>query len=278
VTFGDLDVQPLSDGTMRLDGGAMFGVVPRSLWERRATPDAKNRIRLALRPLLIRRPGHVVLVDTGVGDKLDRKFTDLFGLDRSRHLDHALAGVGLTAVDVDIVILTHLHFDHAGGATARVGDTLVPRFPRARYVVRRGEWEDARSPDERSRASYLPDNFLPLADAGVLDLVDHDAEIVPGVRLRRTGGHTAHHQMVQISGGGRTAVFAADLLPTVAHLDLPWIMSYDLYPLDTLAYKRKFLAEAVEGEYAIFFEHDPDIAGGLIRVDGRHYRVDPLEI
>ena len=165
------------------------------------------------------------------------------------------------------MLASHLHFDHAGGFTVRatMPARIVPRFPRARYVVRTAEWEDATHPHERNRASYLQENFVPLATAGVLDLVPGDETIMPGVRVVRTGGHTMHHQIVMIESGGRTAVFAADLIPTTAHVDEPWIMGYDLYPMDTLAFKRTFVREAIDREYLIFFEHDPDVAAGYIR-------------
>lgn len=272
MQFGDFELVPLFDGVFRLDGGAMFGVVPKPLWEKRARPDERNRIALGLRPLLVRGT-QTMIIDAGIGGKMDDKSVSIYGVDRTRHLAGSLASAGVRADDIDIVLASHLHFDHAGGFTRTDGTgRLVPAFPNARYVVRTGEWEDATHPHERNRASYLPENFLPLADAGVLDLVPADAEIVPGVRVVRTGGHTMHHQIVLIESAGRTAIFAADLIPTTAHVDVPWIMGYDLYPMDTLTFKRRFLREAIEREYLVFFEHDPAIAAGYIRErDGRKY-------
>ena len=205
-----------------------------------------------------------------------RSSAEIYGLDRARHLDHALAEAGLSPEDIDIVLATHLHFDHAGGFTMRDRNgRLRPRFPRAQYVVRRGEWDDANHPNERNRASYLADNYVPLAEAGVLQLVDDDQTIMPGVKVRRTGGHTMHHQMVIIESGGRAAAFVADLIPTTAHLPGAWIMGFDLYPMDTLAAKNAFVAEAIDREMLVFFEHDPSIAAGYIReVDGKR-RVVP---
>jgi glyoxylase-like metal-dependent hydrolase (beta-lactamase superfamily II) len=276
MKFGAFRLDPLFDGFFRLDGGAMFGVVPKPLWERRAPADERNRILMAMRPLLIRVDGRHVLIDAGVGEKMRPKDADIYGFDRREALDQSLAAAGLTASDIDLVIATHLHFDHAGGFTVADAGGLRPRFPRARYLVRRGEWEDAIDPNERNRASYFVENYVPLQEAGVLDLHDDDVEPLPGVRVCRTGGHTMHHQLVRIDSGGRTAVFVADLLPTTAHLDLPWIMGYDLYPMDTLAYKRRFLREAIEREYVIFFEHDPSTAAGVIREkDGRRF-VEPV--
>jgi glyoxylase-like metal-dependent hydrolase (beta-lactamase superfamily II) len=278
VRFGDLELLPLTDGTFRLDGGAMFGVVPKPLWQKRAPADDRNRIRLGLRPLVVRGE-RTLLIDAGIGGKMDEKSIEIYAIDRSRHLDHALADAGVRREDIDIVLASHLHFDHAGGFTTRDDrGRLVPAFPRARYVVRTAEWEDAMHPHERNRASYLAENFAPLAEAGVLDLVDGDDPIMPGVRVVRTGGHTMHHQIVMIESGGRTAVFAADLMPTAAHVDEPWIMGYDLYPMDTLAFKRGFVREAIAGQYLIFFEHDPDIAAGYIREEGGRKRIEPLQV
>jgi glyoxylase-like metal-dependent hydrolase (beta-lactamase superfamily II) len=276
MRLGALDLVPLSDGFFSLDGGAMFGVVPKALWQRRAPADDRNRIRMGMRPLLVRAGRLRVLIDAGIGDKMSEKDADIYAIDRHEHLDDALSGAGLTAADIDVVLATHLHFDHAGGFTARVDGALRPRFPRARYVVREGEWNDATHPHERNRASYLPENFLPLQDAGVIDFVKEDGEVLPGLSVWRTGGHTMHHQIVRIESEGQTAVFAADLIPTTAHVDLPWIMAYDLYPMDTLAYKKQFLREAIEREYVIFFEHDPKVAAGIIRQrDGKTF-VEPL--
>jgi glyoxylase-like metal-dependent hydrolase (beta-lactamase superfamily II) len=272
MTFGDLELIPLLDGYFRLDGGAMFGVVPKPLWEKRVAADEKNRILLGLRPLVVRGE-RTLIIDAGIGDKIDAKFAGIYGVDRARHLAHSMADAGLSEDDIDIALASHLHFDHVGGFTARDGSgALVPRFRRARYIARTAEWDDAIHPHERNRASYLGEHFLPLKEAGVLELLPGDDQIMPGVRVERTGGHTMHHQVVIIESAGRTAVFAADMIPTTAHVDEPWIMGYDLYPMDTLAFKRRFIREAIEGEYLIFFEHDPAVAAGYIREkDGRKY-------
>jgi glyoxylase-like metal-dependent hydrolase (beta-lactamase superfamily II) len=276
MRFGAFNLISLSDGVFRLDGGAMFGVVPKTLWERRAPADERNRIVMGLRPLLIQTNGRNVLVDAGIGNKMSAKDVEIYGIDRSDNLDHALARAGLRSDDIDLVIASHLHFDHAGGFTIRDGSEPRPRFSRARYAVRRQEWEDATHPHERNRASYLPENFLPLETARVVDFHDADGDLLPGIGVRRTGGHTMHHQMITITSEGRTAVFAADLLPTTAHVDTPWIMAYDLYPMDTLQFKKQFVREAIDGEYVIFFEHDPKVAAGIIREkDGKRF-VEPI--
>ncbi len=276
-TLGELELVSLFDGFFRLDGGAMFGVVPKPLWEKKTTPDDRNRILLAMRPLVVRGV-RTMLIDAGLGDKDDEKFHEIYGVDRTRNLDHTLAEAGLAPEDIDIVVATHLHFDHAGGFTTKGPDGRVrPRFPRAQYVVRRGEWDDALHTNERNRASYIPDNYVPLAEAGVLQLVDDDQTIMPGVKVRRTGGHNRHHQMVMMESGGKTAAFVAELIPTVAHLGEPWIMGYDLYPMETLASKKAFYQEAGEKNPLVFFEHDPAISAGYIREENGKRRVVPAQ-
>jgi glyoxylase-like metal-dependent hydrolase (beta-lactamase superfamily II) len=276
VRFGDFDVTPLVDGFFRLDGGAMFGSVPKVLWERRAPADEKNRITLGLRPLLVRTPEHVILIDAGIGAKMSEKEAAIYAIDRRPGLEAALASAGVTPDDVDVVIASHLHFDHVGGLTTRLGDgTIVPAFRRATHYIRRAEWEDATHPHERNRASYLAENFVPLREAGVVSFIEEDVELLPGIRVVRTGGHTMHHQLIRLESGGRVGVFVADLMPTAAHVDAPWIMGYDLYPMDTLTFKKRFLAEAVAGEYVIFFEHDPAMAAGIIRSSNGRLSVEP---
>jgi methylmalonyl-CoA epimerase len=273
--LGDLELVSLSDGIIRLDGGSMFGSVPKALWQQQAPADARNRITMAMRPLIV-RGARTMLIDAGVGGKDSDKFHDMFGIDRTRSLAVTMAEAGIAPEEIDIVLASHLHFDHAGGFTYRdAAGRLRPTFPRAQYIVRRGEWDDATHPHERNRASYLADNYLPLAEAGVLQLVDDDATIMPGVKVRRTGGHCMHHQMVLIESKGRTAAFVADLIPTTAHVPAAWIMGFDLYPMDTLAAKKQFVKEAIEQETLVFFEHDPAIAAGYIREQNGKRSVQP---
>jgi methylmalonyl-CoA epimerase len=264
-SLGGMELVSVCDGFFRLDGGSMFGTVPKPLWEMKTPADARNRIALAMRPLIV-RGARTMIIDAGVGDKDTDEFRDLYGVDRARTLEHTLAEAGIAPEEIDIVVASHLHFESAGGFTVRdLNGRVRPRFPRAQYVARRGEWDEATHARERNRASYLPDNYVPLADAGVLQLVDDDRTIMPGVTVRRTGGHTMHHQMVLIESGGKTAAFVAGMMPTVAHAPDLWITGYDLYPMDTLASKKRFAQEAVEGEILVFFEHDPAIAAGYIR-------------
>jgi methylmalonyl-CoA epimerase len=272
LTWGEVELVSLHDGLFRLDGGAMFGVVPRTLWETQALPDQRNRILLGMRPLVVEAAWGRMVIDCGAGDKMTAKQRDIYALDRRQHLDHALAEAGLSADDIQLALATHLHWDHFGGATTRHDGRLAPRFRRARYVIRAAEWHDATHTHERNRASYIRDDFLPLQDAGVIEWFNEDRTIRPGVRVVRTGGHTGQHQIVFIESGGRTAVFVADLIPTTAHIHDAWIMGYDLFPMETLAFKQRFIREAIDREYLIFFEHDPVVAAGYIRErEGRRF-------
>jgi methylmalonyl-CoA epimerase len=273
--LGDLELISVADGVIRLDGGAMFGTVPKVLWEKPFPPDDRNRITLAMRPLIV-RGARTMLIDAGVGGKDNAKFHDIFGIDRTRSLQVTMAEAGVSPEDIDIVLASHLHFDHAGGFTYRDASGKVrPTFPKAQYIVRRGEYEDAMHTHERNRASYLADNYVPLAEAGVLQMVDDDATIMPGVKVRRTGGHCMHHQAVMIESQGKTAAFAADLIPTTAHIAAAWIMGFDLYPVDTLVAKKQFVKEAIEKQTLVFFEHDPAVAAGYIQEQNGKIVVQP---
>ena len=274
-TLGDLELISLFDGFMRLDGGALFGIVPRPVWSATLPPDDKNRVRLAMRPLVV-RGARTMLIDAGIGDKANETLFDRYGEVRDRSFDQLLAAAGLRPEDIDIVLASHLHFDHAGGFTVRdAGGRLRPRFPRARYVFRRGEWEDATHPHDRNRWSYVADDLLPLAEAGVLELVDENQTIMPGVRVRLTGGHTMHHQLVSIESAGKRAVYLGDVVPTVAHLAPNWIMGIDLYPVDTLLEKQAILKEAADTRAMLFFYHDPAIAAATIVDDDGTFRPIP---
>ena len=283
-TVGSLRVHALQAGLQMLDGGAMFGVVPKNLWERKIPADAKNRIPLGMRCLLIEHPDALVLVDTGVGDKESEKFTAIYGIENSpvgavgpTQLESALAEAGFAAADVDIVINSHLHFDHAGGNTRRGEDgAAVLTFPNARYVVRRGEWDWAHFPNERTSASYFGHNYDPVSAAGRLDLVDDDRELLPGISLRRTPGHTPHHQGILVESEGERLFYLADLAPTAAHVPLPWIMAYDVEPLVTLETKRRFWAEAAAERWTVVFEHDATHAFGRIVAEGKGYSCEVL--
>jgi glyoxylase-like metal-dependent hydrolase (beta-lactamase superfamily II) len=269
MKFGELEFHILTDGTFRLDGGAMFGVIPKPMWERVAPADERNRIALAMNSLLIHADGQTILVETGAGDKWDAKRRDIYAFEGQR-LPERLAERGVRLEDVDIVVNTHLHFDHCGWNTRMVNGKAVPVFPNARYVVQLGELEHARHPTERDQASYFPDNFEPIAASDQWWLIQSDTEIAPGVELLRVPGHTRDMMCVRLSGGGQTAIFLADLVPTSAHLGLPWIMGFDLYPMVTLENKRKWLAEIARRGWLTLFGHDVKMpAARLQEADGK---------
>ena len=260
LQVGKFRLFPIKDGSFRLDGGAMFGVVPKTLWNREIPADELNRIPLALGVLLIQTPqGRLILVDTGLSSKYDNnpKFKKLYAVERPKTLRDHLNSMGISPKDISLVVNTHLHFDHAGGNTEFSGGGIpVPAFPNARYLIQKEEWEDASHPHERNQASYFKENFEPLDGARLVDLVEGEYEIEPGLKVVRSGGHTRGHQCVQIESEGEIAVFLGDLIPTSAHLPLPWIMGYDLYPVDTLEFKRSMLKKATDENWTLIFQHD----------------------
>ncbi len=265
--LGGIRIHALEAGLQWLDGGAMFGVVPKPLWERRIPADERNRIPLALRCLLIEAPDALVLVDTGIGNKDDERFRELYGVANEgspTRLEDAIRAAGFLPGDVDIVLNTHLHFDHAGGNTVLLDGDIVPAFPGARYVVQKGEFDFAHSGNERIRASYLARNIDPVATAGLQDFVEGEATITRGVRVVPTPGHTPYHHSVLIESEGAVGCYLADVCPTSAHLPLPWIMGYDLEPLVTLESKRGLWARAREEDWLLMFEHDPHVPWGRL--------------
>jgi glyoxylase-like metal-dependent hydrolase (beta-lactamase superfamily II) len=277
LKLGQLEFHVLVDGHLGLDGGAMFGVIPKPMWEKKIPADASNRITLAMNCLLIRAGGKTILVETGAGDKWDAKRRDIFALD-GPHLTKRLLDYGIHPQEIDIVINTHLHFDHCGGNTRVEKDKVVAAFPHARYVVQRGEFEHAKNPTERDRASYMLENYAPLEPAGKWSLLVDDRAIAPGVELIRIPGHTANMQCVKLTGGDQTAFFFADLVPTTAHLALPWIMGYDLYPMTTLENKKKWIPEAIREGWIALFAHDPKVPAAYLRERDGKWEAEPVTI
>jgi glyoxylase-like metal-dependent hydrolase (beta-lactamase superfamily II) len=268
MRLGNFELTTLSDGTFALDGGQMFSVVPKPLWEKKLPADSRNRVRLALRCLLVRTNRYNVLIETGMGDKFSEKFADIYGLEKFTTLPADLKKTGLRPEDIDIVINTHLHFDHCGWNTRREGDKVIPTFSRARYFIQAGEWEHALHPTERDQASYVTESFR-LAEAQT-ELLEGDQEIIPGIRVEVFPGHTRDLQCVWIESEGKQACFVSDLVPTRAHLPYPWITSFDLYPLETLANKQRLLPQLVEQETLAVFPHDLEVPWArLAEQDGR---------
>ena len=267
-TVGDIRIHAVEAGFIRLDGGAMFGVVPRPLWEKRIAPDDRNRIPLALRCLLVEAPEALILVDTGTGNKEDEKFRDIYGVENEgdpTRLEDGIRAAGFAPEDVEIVVNTHLHFDHAGGNTLRRPDgTVEPAFPRARYVVQRGEFEFAHSKNPRIRASYIHANFEPVYEAGLWEFVEGEHHLTDGVRLLPTPGHTPHHQSVLVESQGERACYLADVCPTTAHVPVPWVMGFDVEPLRTVNSKEELWGRARDESWLLVFEHDPEIPWGRL--------------
>jgi len=277
IRVGDFDVFGLREGFFLLDGGAMFGVVPKTLWEKLCPADGQNRIRLGLNSLVIRTPESVVLVETGIGTKTDKKLMGITCVQTEPGLLASLAAAGFKPEDVGFVVNTHLHFDHCGGNTVRdASGRLRPTFPSARYVIQKGEWDEARNPNEREKSSYLPEDFLPLEEAGVLELVDGDREIAPGVEVIVSPGHTRRHQSVKVTSRGETLFFLGDLVPTAAHIRAAYIMSYDLYPLETLETRKKLYEQAIAEDWLLAFVHDPVNFFGKVRRRDSRYEFVPL--
>jgi len=278
LRLGDFDICGLRDGFFYLDGGAMFGVVSKTLWEKKCPADPQNRIRLALNSLLIKTPAALVLVETGIGPKLDQKLRRIYCVEQDPGLLGSLARLGFAPEEIDFVINTHLHFDHCGGNTRRnEKGEVVPMFPRARYIIQKGEWEWALNPHEREKGSYQAENFRPLADFGLLDLVDGDSPVTEGVEVMLAPGHTARHQCVKVKSGGQTLVYLGDLVPTSAHIALAYGMSYDLYPLENLESKRKLYRQAVLENWILVFVHDPVHYFGKVRKANQKFEFRPLD-
>ena len=272
MQFGDYRIEVIPDCEFRLDGGAMFGVVPRNLWSKACPPDEQNRIRMNMNCLFVEAGSERILIDTGIGDKWSEKHRAMYGIDRRRTLDESLRAIaGLGAEDISIVINTHLHFDHAGGNTLfEESGKAVAAFPNARYFVSRAEYEHAESPSERDRASYVPENWRPLRESGQLELKDAEYEVVPGLRMETHAGHNRSMQCARLERDGKTLFGFADLVPTRAHVPFAWIMGFDLYPVETLEAKKRLLPEAAREEWTCLFYHDPDEPlGRIVEQDGR---------
>jgi len=273
MQLGDYRVEIIPDTEFRLDGGAMFGVVPRNLWSRHCPPDEQNRIRMNMNCVFVDTGKHRVLIETGIGDKWSEKQAGIFGIARQRKLADSLRAIaGIEPETITIVVNTHLHFDHCGGNTEFDGSQPVPTFSNARYYFSRAEYEHAEQPSERDRASYLPENWQPLRDSGQLTLQEAIYEVVPGLTMETYPGHNRSMQCWRLVSGGQTLFGFADLVPMRAHVAYPWIMGYDLYPVETLESKRRLLPQAAREQWLCLFYHDPDAP--LCRIVERDDRLD----
>lgn len=278
MRLGDLEFVVLTDGTLRLDGGAMFGVVPKPMWEKKARADERNRILLAMHCLLIRAAGKTILVETGAGDKWNAKRRDIYAFEGSPRLPEQLAQQGVKPEDVDVVINTHLHFDHCGWDTRIVNGKVRPTFSNATYIVQRKDFEHAKAPSERDRASFLAENFMPVEEAKQWQLIEGEQQIVPGVSVFPAPGHTHAMQCVKLEGGGKTAIFLADLVPMTAHLPLAWVMGFDLFPLTTLENRKTILPQIEKNGWLALFAHDPSIRAAYLRERNGQYEAEPVSI
>jgi glyoxylase-like metal-dependent hydrolase (beta-lactamase superfamily II) len=266
LTLGDFELSIFSDGTYPLDGGAFFGVIPKIMWSRKAVADEKNYVQAGLNSLLIRTGKQNVLVETGMGNKLSERMVKFYG--QPAQLLSNLAAAGISPEDIDIVINTHLHFDHCGWNTIRDKDgKIVPTFPRAKYYAPEGEWQYARKPSDRDAISYIPDNYDPLVQSGQMTLLKGGEEILPGISVKTFPGHTASMQAVIVSNGGQTACYISDLIPTTAHIDLTWGMGFDLYPLQTIESKKQYYAKAIAEKWLTVFTHDPKTPWAYVEKD-----------
>lgn len=271
MQIGDYTLTSVNGGNFRLDGGAMHGVVPKTIWSKLVSCDAQNRCEYTTRCLLVEGKGRRVLIETGNGDKFPPKLKEIYGIDHDRSIAGALREAGVEADAIDTVVMTHMHFDHSGGATRRTpSGGFEPVFRRAQHVVQAREWQDATHPHERNKASYLAENIAPLEQAALVRRVDGETEIAPGVRVIPTPGHTAGHQSVLVGGPGSPQVlFLGDVAPTAVHVKLPWVMGYDLEPARTLESKRALFRRAAAESWIVAWGHDLEHQAGRIAIDAR---------
>jgi glyoxylase-like metal-dependent hydrolase (beta-lactamase superfamily II) len=264
LTLGDFALNILSDGTYPADGGAFFGVVPKVMWSRKVAADERNYISAGLNSLLIRTGNETVLVETGIGNKLSERMIKFYG--QPAKLLENLARAGIAPEDIDIVINTHLHFDHCGWNTiCDKNGKIIPTFPRAKYYAPEGEWQYSRRPSERDAISYISENYDPLVSSGQMILLKGGEQVVPGISVQTMPGHTAHMQAVMIESGGKKACYISDLIPTTAHIDLTWGMAFDLYPLQTIESKKQYYAQAMAEKWLTVFTHDPETPWAYIQ-------------
>jgi len=265
LTLGNFELIAVSDGLYRLDGGAFFGVIPKVMWSKKVVADENNYVATGLNSIVVRTGEHTVLIETGIGNKLPEKLAKIYG-QPAQLLDN-LSAAGIAPEDIDIVINTHLHFDHCGWNTVLRAGLPVATFPKAKYYVQEGEWQYAQRPSERDGISYMTGNYDPLVASGQMQLLRGDQEIVPGISVKVFPGHTQYMQAVIVSSGGETACYISDLIPTSAHLNLNWVMAFDLFPLQTLDSRKRYYAEAIPNKWLTIFTHDPKLPWAYVERD-----------
>jgi glyoxylase-like metal-dependent hydrolase (beta-lactamase superfamily II) len=276
-SLGNCQLFFLHDGAFSIDCGSLFGIVPKIIWEKLVNADELNRCEITINPLLVKTPEHHVLIDPGLGDKYSEKLRFIYNIKRDKTLVDSLNEIKLKPEDIDIVIATHMHFDHIGAGTkANEHGKIVPTFPNAKYYFQKGEWEDASNPDERTKATYFKENFIPLQEHGLVELIDGEVQILPQIRVEKTGGHTKHHQMVIIESDGKTAVYPGDILPSTFHLPIPYVMALDLYPVEVMEVKRKLYQRAIDRNWLVIIDHGENVRAGHIRFEEKKYHFDPL--
>lgn len=266
VSLGDFELTSLSDGIHYLDGGAYFSVVPKTLWAKKLQPDENNRVPSGLNSVLIRTGDKNILIETGIGNKLPQKMAQIYGM--PAELLDSLHGAGLAPEDIDIVINSHLHFDHCGWNTIRQNGTVKPTFPNAKYYAQEGEWQHAHE-DQRDSVSFFTENYDPLVESGQMQLLRGSAEILPGISVEIYPGHTRDMQAIYVSSGGKIACYISDLIPTSNHLDLYWLMSFDLYPVQSVESRKRFYSRAIPEKWLVMFTHDHEIPWGYLEKDER---------
>jgi len=274
MQIGKYKLSIIESGNFRLDGGAMFGIIPKVLWQKTNPPDEVNRIKLSTRHLVLQNESKKIIIDTGMGEKWDEKFKSIYAIDESASMNFALKSIGLKPDDITDVILTHLHFDHTGGSTIQNNGKLEPAFPNAKYYVQKQNYDWAVNPSDRDKGSYIQENFFPLFEKEVLNFINGNEQFDDEIDFIVINGHTFGQQMVKISDGNNTFLFCSDLMPFVSHIPLPYIMGYDLQPLVTLEEKKKILKQALDENWKLFFGHDPEIAFATIKKFGEGYIVD----
>lgn len=267
ISLGNFEMTAVSDGIYQLDGGAFFGVVPKTMWEKKVSADADNHVPVGLNSVIVRSEQHTVLIETGIGNKLPDRLIKIYG-QPAKLLDN-LSAAGVSPEDIDIVINTHLHFDHCGWNTVRRGDKFVATFPKAKYYVQEGEWQHGRRQLERDAISYISANYDPLISSGQMQLLQGDREIVPGISVKVFPGHTRHMQAVIIRSAAQTACYISDLIPTTAHLDLTWVMAFDVLPLETIESRKQYYSQAIPEKWLTMFTHDPNVPWAYVERDER---------